>query len=169
MEMESYQAILIPSDGRPPSLVPLATSPVAITDPFSVQVTQTSRMPHPEVYMDYIAESLGSRAWQYHLVEALDGMNKKFDTPYIIFYPVISRDGMPFPVNKCVREIQGRLFREDAAWRGNLVVAKYAESSFTSMMNASMADFPLIKNYLMQHKSPLTPVSPAGVGTSRAC
>ncbi|KZT26904.1 hypothetical protein NEOLEDRAFT_1177089 [Neolentinus lepideus HHB14362 ss-1] len=163
MEMRSYQAILIPSDGRPPSLVPLATSPVAVADPFTAQPTQTTRMPHPEVYMDYIAEALGARAWQYHwllliqTVEALDGMNKKFATPYIIFYPVISRDGMPFPVNKCIREMQGKAFREETAWRGNVVVAKYSEGTFTNMMDASMADFPLIKNYLMMHDSPLAP------------
>ncbi len=30
-------------------------------------------------------------------------MNKKFANPY---YPVISHDGMPFPVNHTVRDIQ---------------------------------------------------------------
>ncbi|TFK56036.1 hypothetical protein OE88DRAFT_698288 [Heliocybe sulcata] len=159
MEMRSYQAILIPSDGRPPTLVPLATSPVAVADPFTAQATQTTRMPHPEVYMDYIAESLGARGWQYHTVEALDGMNKKFATPYIIFYPVVSRDGMPFPVNKCIREMQGKGYREETAWRGNIVVAKYCEGTFTNMMDASMADFPIIKNYLMTHHSPLAPAT----------
>jgi hypothetical protein len=29
--------------------------------------TQPTRMPHPEVYMDYIAEGLGARAWRYHV------------------------------------------------------------------------------------------------------
>jgi len=152
----SFEAILFPSDGRPPHLVSLATSPVAITDPFSAQVTHSTRMPHPEVYMDYIAEGLGSRAWQYHLVEALDGMTKKFANPYIIFYPVVSRDGMPFPINKCIKEIQARAFKEETGWRGNIVVAKYAESTFTNLMDASMADFPIIKNYLMTHDSPLS-------------
>jgi hypothetical protein len=33
-------------------------------------------------------------------------MNKKFANPYIIYYPVVSRDGMPFPVNRTVRDIQ---------------------------------------------------------------
>lgn len=33
-------------------------------------------------------------------IEALDGMNKKFANPYMIFYPVVSRDGTPFPYNK---------------------------------------------------------------------
>ncbi len=33
-------------------------------------------------------------------------MNKNFANPYIIYYPVISHDGMPFPVNHTVRDIQ---------------------------------------------------------------
>jgi hypothetical protein len=88
-------------------------------------------------------------------VEALDGMNKKFTNPYIIFYPVISRDGMPFPVNKAIREIQGKAFREELGWRGNIVVAKYRDSRFSVMTNASMADFPILKNYLSTHPSPI--------------
>jgi hypothetical protein len=84
-------------------------------------------------------------------VEALDGMNKKFANPYIIFYPVVSRDGMPFPVNKCIREIQGT---GETGWRGNIVIAKYRDSPWTSLLNASMADFPILKNYLMTHNPP---------------
>jgi hypothetical protein len=84
-------------------------------------------------------------------VEALDGMNRKFANPYIIFFPFVSRDGMPFPINKCVREIQGRSFTEEACWRGNLVIAKYRGSTWTSFIDASMADFPILKNYLMTH------------------
>ena len=44
-------------------------------------------------------------------VEALDCMTKKFATPYIIFYPIISRDGLQFPVNKLVCNIHSRLFK----------------------------------------------------------
>jgi hypothetical protein len=104
--------------------------------------------------MDYIAEGLGPRAWKYHLVEALDGMNRKFANPYIIFYPTISRDGMPFPINKAIRDIQGGRFKEEFAWRGNAIVAKYRDNPFTSMIDASMADFPIIKNYLLTHPPP---------------
>lgn len=87
-------------------------------------------------------------------------MNKKFTYPYVIFYPVVSRDGMPFPINKCIREIQGLLFKDELAWRGNIVIAKYRDDRFTSMMDASMADFPLLKNYLS------TNYCPYKVGTS---
>ncbi len=124
--------------------------------------------------MEQIADGIGPRAWKYQvnltqlidgdlglnntqLVEALDGMNRKFANPYIIFYPVVSRDGMPFPVNKCIREIQGRSFKEEVAWRGNIVIAKYRDNPFSSMMHASMADFPLLKNYLLTHGSPSEP------------
>ena len=85
-------------------------------------------------------------------VEALDCMTKKFATPYIIFYPIISRDGMPFPVNKLVRDMQGRLFKEPEAWRGNLIVMKYRDTQYSSMTSISMADFPILKNYLSTHR-----------------
>ncbi|KAG6866011.1 hypothetical protein C0991_009683 [Blastosporella zonata] len=86
--------------------------------------------------------------------EALDGMNRKFSNPYIIFYPTVSRDGMPFPVNKSIREIQGHGFKEETAWRGNIVIAKYRENPFSSMIDASMADFAILRNYLLTHGEP---------------
>ncbi|KAG7091142.1 hypothetical protein E1B28_010196 [Marasmius oreades] len=147
-----FDAILFPSDGRSPSLIQLMTSPMAVGH-HAAHISPT-RMPHPEVHMDYIAEGLGHRAWKYQLVEALDGMNRKFANPYVIFYPVISRDGMPFPVNKVIRDIQGENFVEEVTWRGNIVVAKYRDNPFTSMIDASMADFPIVKNYLLTHGCP---------------
>lgn len=89
----------------------------------------------------------------------LDWMNKPFSKPYVIFYPVLSRDGMPFPINKCVKEIQGPDFRENFAWRGNLVIAKYSDEQLSTLVDASMADFPLLKNYLATHYPPAVPVS----------
>ncbi|KAG6813446.1 hypothetical protein H0H92_010780 [Tricholoma furcatifolium] len=147
----TFDAVLFPSDGRQPSLVQLMTSPMSQNSGY---LSGQGRIPHPEVYMDYVAEGLGSRCWKYHLLEALDGMNRKFTNPYIIFYPSVSRDGMPFPVNKSIREIQGRSFREDSAWRGNVIVAKYGENPFSSMMDASMADFAILRNYLLTHGAP---------------
>jgi hypothetical protein len=90
------------------------------------------------------------------LIEALDGMNQKFTNPYIIFYPTVSRDGMPFPVNNYIKDIQAevRPFSEETAWRGNIVIAKYHDDPFTGMIHASMADFPILKNYLMTHSCP---------------
>jgi len=152
MEMIGVDAILFPSDGRAPHLVKLVTSPMSGTGPQTPNSQQT-RMPHPEVHMDYIAD-LGCRAWAYHLVEALDGMNRNFTNPYIIFYPTVSRDGMPFAINKTIREIQGRSFKESSAWRGNIVVAKYRESPFSSLVSLTMADFAILKNYLMTHGAP---------------
>ena len=84
-------------------------------------------------------------------MEALDGMNRKFANPYIIFYPTISRDGMPFPINKTIKDIQGRAFKEEYAWRGNIIVAKYRDNPFTSMIDAAMSDFPILKNYFLTH------------------
>ena len=97
-------------------------------------------------------------------------MNKKFANPYIIYYPVISRDGMPFPVNRTVRDIQdelnkGRRLREDQLWRGNLVAAKFADNHFAQMMDASMADFPILKNFLATHPSPIRVTSTSSAPT----
>ena len=89
----------------------------------------------------------------------LDGMNKKFANPYVIFYPVLSRDGMPFPINKCLKEIQGPNYRENLAWRGNIIIAKYCDEQLSALMDATMADFPLLKNYLSNHYSRAVSVS----------
>ena len=78
-------------------------------------------------------------------------MNKKFDEPYIIFFPSVSRDNIPFPVNKFVKELQGALYTERGAWRGNLVIAKYKNLQYSAMKCASMADFPIVRNYLLNH------------------
>lgn len=91
----------------------------------------------------------------------LDGMNKKFSNPYVIFYPVVSRDGMAFPVNRCLKEIQGQNFRESLAWRGNLIIAKCRDDHLSALIDASMADFPILKIYLAKHHPPMvsSPVS----------
>ena len=84
-------------------------------------------------------------------------MNRKFTRPYIIFYPTVACDGLPFPINESLRDIQGVRFKEESAWRGDIVVAKYqGMSPFSSMVNASIADFPILKNYFMNHGSPST-------------
>ncbi|KAL0949808.1 hypothetical protein HGRIS_009843 [Hohenbuehelia grisea] len=121
-------------------------------------------IPHPEQYMDWVPDNLGARVWMYLRVESLEGMNLKFAKPYIIFYPVLSKDGQAFPVNKNVQEMKGTASRHEGAWRGNLIIAKYDISKgptgptpFPSMINASMADFPLIKNYLITHAPPMVP------------
>ena len=58
---------------------------------------------------------------------------------------------MPFSVNKCIREIQGQMIVEARAWRGNLVVAKYRDTDYSAIIDASTADYPIIKNYLSTH------------------
>ncbi|OBZ71917.1 hypothetical protein A0H81_08210 [Grifola frondosa] len=131
--MTPYDAIVFPADDRAPHLVALMTS--ALTIPMGpgahVAPARCGRMPHPEMYMDYIAELAGLRPWKFHLVEALDGMNKKFATPYIIFYPTISRDGMPFPVNKCILPRHSVLVH-DRCFHGRL--PNHQELSFNSCL-----------------------------------
>ena len=88
-------------------------------------------------------------------------MNKTSANLYIIYYPVVSRDGMPFPVNRTVHDIQeevnkGRRLPEEQLWRGDLVAAKFTDDHFTQTVDASMADFPILKNFLGTHPSPCT-------------
>lgn len=84
-------------------------------------------------------------------------MTRPFAEPYILFYPFISRDGAAFPINKAIQEIQRRSFRRSKgnAWRGNIVVAKFRSGGadpFLSMMDISVADFPLLKNHFMNYE-----------------
>ena len=60
---------------------------------------------------------------------------------------------MPFPVNKCIREVQGSFYKQSAAWRGNIIVAKYLNSNFSQMVATSIADYPIVKNYLSTHRA----------------
>lgn len=99
-------------------------------------------------------------------MDSLDGMTRTFANPYIIFYPVIPRIGDSFPVNRTIRDIQGGNFNEDRAWRGNIVVAKYRSGGvdpFLSMIDISMADFPLLRNYFLNHE----PNAQVGRGPTR--
>lgn len=173
-QMLAFDAILFPADERPPHLVSLMTSPLTTPLNNPPEPYRCGRMPHPEMYIDYIAEGLGPRSWRFQVrdlvsqcihpltlpstprqvIELLEGMTKKFATPFIIFYPIVSRDGMPFPINKCIKEIQGDKFHEAKGWRGNVVVAKYRDQEYTSMMDATMADFPIVKNWLSKTPAP---------------
>ena len=87
-------------------------------------------------------------------------VNYTFDSPYVAFYPTVSLDGQPIPINKAIHEMKGsslgsssggRDFDPESAWRGNIIVAKYSDCSFLSMTNATVADFPIVKNYLITH------------------
>ncbi len=66
---------------------------------------------------------------------------------------------MPFPVNCTVRDIQeevnkGRRLPEEQLWCGNLATAKFTDDCFMQMIDASMADFHILKNFLGTHASP---------------
>ncbi|CCM04031.1 uncharacterized protein FIBRA_06188 [Fibroporia radiculosa] len=146
-QMLSFDAIVFPADDRPPHLVSLMTSPLTMQISNMPEPFRCNRVPHAEMYMDYVADTLGPRAWSFQVVDQLEGMRQKFPTPYIAFYPIVSRDGMPFPVNKGIREIQGPKFNEAQAWRGNIIVAKYRDTGYYAMMDATIADFPIVKNW----------------------
>src|ERR1700729_3067616 len=60
----SFDAFLFPSDGRPPHLVQLSNS---LNSPHLHKLnSQTTGMPHPEMYMDEVAKD-STQSWQYHV------------------------------------------------------------------------------------------------------
>ena len=63
--MTTFDAIVFPADDRPPHIVPLMTSPAPLGA--SAEPYRAGRAPHPEMYMDYIADQLGSQAWRFHV------------------------------------------------------------------------------------------------------
>ena len=66
--MGFFDAILFPADDRPPHIVPLMTSAVPLSHPTpNAEPYRAGRAPHPEMYMDYIADQLGSQAWRFHV------------------------------------------------------------------------------------------------------
>ena len=69
MDVGTYDAILFPADDRPPHIVPLMTSPAPLGAHGSppAEPYRAGRVPHPEMYMDYIADQLGSQAWRFHV------------------------------------------------------------------------------------------------------
>ncbi|KAF9642041.1 hypothetical protein BDM02DRAFT_3157603 [Thelephora ganbajun] len=163
-KMIPYDAILFPAGERAPHLVPLMMSNAPFPPPGQSGSQHTppamTKVPHPGMYMGFIASEVGSQAWQSHVIERLNGMNKKFVNPYIIFYPVLSRDGIPFPINKCLKEIQGPNYHKNLAWRGDLVIAKYCDEQLSVLIDAIMADFPILKNYLSTHYQPVVAIPP---------
>ena len=71
-KMVSFDAILFPADERAPHLVPLMTSDTSTFPPPGQSGSQpppppSTKIPHPEMYMDFIAEGVGARAWQHHV------------------------------------------------------------------------------------------------------
>ncbi|KAH9914573.1 uncharacterized protein B0H18DRAFT_1125451 [Fomitopsis serialis] len=152
--MFEFKAIIIPAGNRPPRLVDLKASPLATPAHHPPGPFRCGLIPHPELYYDRIAYGLGPRSWQFEPVESLEGMSRRFATPYIVFYPTVSSDGLPFPINKCAREIQGDRFEAANAWRGDLIIAKYIGQDYAQMTHASMSDFPIVKNWLSKKLAP---------------
>lgn len=63
-QFQSFDAILIPADGRAPHLVKLLTSPASFATPYGPLTSNDARMAHPEVHMEYIAKDVPG-AWDY--------------------------------------------------------------------------------------------------------
>ena len=77
-------------------------------------------------------------------------MNRPFATPFIIFYPYVSRDGQPFGINKGIRKLKHKSIPDGHCWHGNLIIAKFSDQQFSAYIDATMADYPIIKNWLLK-------------------
>jgi hypothetical protein len=66
-QLIAFDAILFPSDGRPPHLVALMTSPMSVQMQPASSSGHLGRLPHPEHFMSFVAEGLGPRAWKYQV------------------------------------------------------------------------------------------------------
>ncbi|KAJ7513016.1 hypothetical protein B0H11DRAFT_2213554 [Mycena galericulata] len=129
--------IFLPADGRTPYIIQLLTTPARHGS------NDGARVPHPEAHIGLI-------------VNSLEGMSKMFTHPYLVYYPLISRDGSPFPINQNIRDIQGPQYESHCAWKGDIIVGKCEERNkpFATMTDASMADFPIVKNFFRTLSSP---------------
>jgi hypothetical protein len=88
-------------------------------------------------------------------------MTRPFAKPYyIVFYPVVARDEISFPINKSsVPLCKGKHYDEENPWRGDIVVAKLSgpmqfQAHFSSITDASMADFAVITNHFYTSIAP---------------
>lgn len=70
-KMASYEAIHFPADERSPHLVPLITSNATSFSSHGESSQQPllpiGKVPHPEMYMDFIAEGVGTLGWKTHV------------------------------------------------------------------------------------------------------
>lgn len=71
-KMVPFDVILFPADERAPHLVPLMTSnassfPLPGQSGSQPPPPPLNKVLHPEMYMDFIAEGVGARAWRYHV------------------------------------------------------------------------------------------------------
>ena len=142
--MEAYDAILFPVHG-PAKIFPLMTSLDSLLDPVT-GARRTTRTPHPELYM-----SLSGSGLVCERIASLYGMNRTFSDAFVVFYAAGQRSEAALAVNACIAEIQGRGFREQAAWRGDVVVVKYRNVDNGDIVCCPASDFPLVKNFFALH------------------
>lgn len=85
---------------------------------------------------------------------------RNFQYPYVVFLPIVSQNGGRFPTNAAIKDIQGGSFTESSkyiasfhfsttyvsqdSWKGDIVVAKYWDHAFGTIMDCAMSDYPMI-------------------------
>lgn len=80
-------------------------------------------------------------------------MDTPLQQPYIIFYGRVSYSGHSFKLNQHAQrwQLKQGWFVEKGAWKGDLIVAKYSDNTFTEMIDMCHADAKVIKDYISVH------------------
>ncbi|KAA1479883.1 hypothetical protein DENSPDRAFT_750668, partial [Dentipellis sp. KUC8613] len=94
------------------------------------------------------------RPQSFQVFDHLDYMTQRFRCPYVIFYPILSCDGLNFDINRTIAEIKGSRYVEDKAWRGDIVVVKYTDHTLDTLDNISISDYAILRNYFRTHDPP---------------
>jgi len=140
-------AILFTFDAISPSVVPLRTT--SSTDSSGSRVHQ----PHPEDYIEAY--------WSAQTIVNLPRLSVALGNPYVVFFQPTQKD---LPLNAPIMSLITAAAARDPPsalptnvshihlWRGNVLVAKYADVPFGEMISCGINDLPIISSHLRCHE-----------------
>ncbi|KAH7101589.1 hypothetical protein BKA62DRAFT_703412 [Auriculariales sp. MPI-PUGE-AT-0066] len=137
---QAFEAILFPTSGVP-RFVQLTTSARLLIDPISGQA-KTTLVPMPELYLP-----ASPNGWRSQRFDALYGMTVRLPQTYVVYHT----PSTPI-INTTIQQMQGKHYRAEMSWRGDVLVAKFlrrgGSSETLEIADCEGADYALVKNYL---------------------
>jgi hypothetical protein len=156
--MENFtdkDAILFPCTGTEPVLVKLTTSSIVETHPQTGGIVSKTYQPHPEVFLD--------AHWEAQAITRLPGMKQDLANPYLVFYPVPGPCARSkYTSNAVVASILESNRVGNINWKGNILVARYADMPFGEMIDCTLRELPIIYKYLCNNAPQQTQVGLLG-------
>ncbi|KAF8314771.1 hypothetical protein DL93DRAFT_2097151 [Clavulina sp. PMI_390] len=143
-------AILFSYDTNVPSIVSLRT-----TTKFEPSGSRTHQA-HPEDYIEAF--------WSAHIITTVPQSSVQLGNPYVVFFQPAQRD---LPPNLSVQAIMrssplassgnrapilsmnNLSSTGEICWRGNVLVAKYADAPFGEMIACGLNDLPIISRHFL--------------------